>query len=124
MKRTAKIIFTTLIFYVFFFSILVFLSCGSFEPVRIQGEPQECNDKYTLMKFTTKLMGVFKKDSPSATTAMTLITLQHKECEEARERQRKELRRKECILLIYGPELLPKEENYKKYADFLECCKE
>jgi len=109
-----------------FFIILFSLSCNTFEPVTIPGELQECNDMYTLMAFSVKMSGGLGKDKSA--TALTLTSMAYQDCKQARLKEienkkvaLKQNRFQDCKKMIYGPELLPKESNYKKYSEFLEC---
>lgn len=106
----------------FLFGIIL-LACNSFGPIVIKDQPQECNDMYTLMDFSSRMSGIFSKENTSAATALTLMTLSYSDCKKAREDFKKQIRFDDCKKMIYGPVLLPKEENYKRYADFLECQK-
>ena len=99
------------------------MSCNSFEVYDSPKQPQECNDMYTFMSFTSAMTGVFNKGNSASGSALTLLTMTYADCKKARLQFRKDKRRKECIYIIYGGKLLPKNENYRKYADFMECNK-
>ena len=70
---------------ILFIILFVFLlGCSSFEPIKIEGEPQVCNDMYTFMAYSLKLQGTFKKDTISSANVMTIVTLLYQRCEAAR----------------------------------------
>ena len=136
-----KLILCKLLFFILMFG-LSNLACNTFntfKPTLIPDPPQECHDWYTLIHFTTKLTGAFSKSNTSVASALALVSLSYGDCKQARKELKKEAKerqerigkelkkmeaeriRQECIKLIYGPKLLPKKGNYKKYADFLEC---
>ena len=112
-------------YFVILFLVLS-VSCNSFERVEVEGQPDECNDMYTFMAYSIKLKEFLKSDD-NVKPMTTLIATWSVKCDQARkhikEEKENKARRAECIKLIYGPELLSKKDNYKKYSDFLECLK-
>lgn len=116
-----KIISFFVIFALLLFSAVFLFGCNTFKPTKIKGEPQECNDMYTLMDFSTRMSGFFKKSNTSSATALTLTTLSYADCKKAREAQEKKKRFEDCKKMIYGEKLKPKKDNYKMYADFADC---
>ena len=103
------------------FVIISLLSCGTFQPVKIEGEPQECNDTWTFVALANEMSGVFNKDTQLATTALTLVTVTYQRCITARELIKKQKRFDKCVVMIYGDKPQRKQDNYKKYADFSDC---
>jgi len=92
---------------------IFFLSgCKSFEPVVVDGQPPECNDFYTSMKYYSVQD---KGDSAFVGTV-------YNECKTARSDIRKQSREKHCKELIYGTADLNK-TDYKKYSEYQECSK-
>lgn len=128
MKNKMVLFFTLFAIALLGFIFLMGCNTTPFKPTIIKGQPDKCNDMYTLMDFTTKLQGIFSKGNSAATTALTLMTLSYGECSKERDKikadQKEKARQKrfdDCRTMIYGAELLPKEENYKRYSEFLEC---
>lgn len=109
--------------YLIIIPILFLVTCKSFQPITVPGEPPECNDMYTFMKLSTEMDGIFSKDTNTATTVLTLVTMTYTKCQEARSEQKKQIKFNTCVSIVYGEKLQPKAENYKKYADFMDCLK-
>lgn len=93
-------------------NIILLSGCKTFEPVIIDGQPDECNDFYTVMKYYS----VEGKDSAFVGTV-------YNECKTARTEKRKQEKEKHCKQLFYGSDVIDK-NDYKKYNQYLECCKE
>jgi len=93
-------------------NIFLLSGCKSFEVVTVKGEPSECNDFYTAMKYYS----VQEKDSAFVGTVYT-------ECKIARSAIRLQTREKHCKELIYGTDSLDK-TNYKKYSEYQDCSKQ
>lgn len=92
--------------------VLAFVGCKSFKPVVIQGQPDECNDFYSVLGYYTT---ADKGDS-------AFIGTVYNECKNARSESRKAVREKHCKDLIYGQGNFDK-DDYKKYNQYLECVK-
>lgn len=92
-------------------NILFLTGCKSFDPVVIQGQPDECNDFYSVLKYYS----VEGKDSAFVGTV-------YNECKTARSAVRLSAREKQCKELIYGQAELNK-SDYKKYSEYQECLK-
>ena len=93
-------------------SLFILSGCKTFDPVVVEGQPPECNDFYTSMKYYSVQGG----DSAFVGTA-------YNECKVARSAIRLQAREKHCKELIYGIDLLDK-TNYKKYSEYQECSKQ
>lgn len=93
------------------FLILV-VSCKTYKPITIQGQPDECNDFYSVMSYYYSLD---KIDSAFVGTV-------YNECKQARTEKRKCVREAHCKQLFYGNSELDK-TNYQKYSQYLECVK-
>lgn len=90
------------------------VSCKSFdvEDYVREGQPDECNDSYIFMGFYST---VEKSDA-------AMIGVVYTECKTAREQKRKMLREEHCRKMIFGDKPLDKDQ-YKLYAQYLECSK-
>ena len=86
------------------------MSCKSFDVIQIEGQPDECNDFYTVMKYYS----VEGKDSAFVGTV-------YQECKSARAEIRKQTKEKHCAKIIF-PEGLDKKQH-EKYMHYLECIK-
>ena len=115
-----ELIFIGILIILLALCIFIFSGC-SFKMVKIEGQPDQCNDYYTLVKLSDGMKGVFSKENTSVATVLTMANTVYAKCETAREELKKQKRFEDCIKIIYGPELLPKQENYKQYADFIDC---
>lgn len=85
--------------------------CKSFEPVTIEGQPDECNDFYSVLRYYVK----GGADSAFVGTV-------YQECKAARSENRKALREKHCKELFFGAGNVDK-TDYKRYAEYIECSK-
>lgn len=93
-------------------SLFILSGCKTFDPVVVEGQPPECNDFYTAMKYYSVQGG----DSAFVGTV-------YNECKIARSAIRLQAREKHCKELIYGTDTLDK-TNYKKYSEYQECLKQ
>jgi len=103
--------------------LIIIFGCNTFEPVVIKGQPEQCNDFYTLVKLSNGMKGIISKENTSVATVLNMANTVYSKCETARINQKKQKRFDDCVKIIYGDKLLPKEENYRKYADFADCLK-
>jgi hypothetical protein len=94
------------------FIFIFFIGCRNFDIVNIEGQPDECNDFYTVMKYYA---AAGQGDSAFVGTV-------YNECRTARAEIRQQVKEKHCKAMIYGEAGLDKTQ-YKKYADYLECIK-
>lgn len=92
-------------------NIFLLSGCKSFDPVVVQGQPDECNDFYSVLKYYS----VEGKDSAFVGTVFN-------ECKIARSAIRLQIREKHCKELIYGASEFNK-SDYKKYSEYQECLK-
>ena len=110
-------IFGSLIIVSLIVSIIVFtVGCNTFKVIQVEGQPDECNDFYTVMMFYAE-QSKGKGGGDSA-----FIGTVYNECKTAREGDRKMIKEKHCKALIFGDSPLDK-RNYKLYSQFLECSK-
>lgn len=100
-----------IIFMMIIFSAFIFVSCKNFDPIVIQGQPDECNDFYSVLKYYVK------NGADSA-----FVGTVYQECKAARAENRKAIREKHCKELFFGAGLVDK-TDYKRYAEFIECSK-
>jgi hypothetical protein len=88
--------------------LLMFLlpGCSSFSPIQIKGQPAECNDWFSAMKF-------YDKKQPD-----TMLLTVYQSCSQARIRARE----KNCKQWIFGNGQIDK-NKYPEYGHLLECLK-
>lgn len=100
---------------IFFLSIAgnVFLlsGCKSFSPVIVEGQPDECNDFYSILKYYS----VEGKDSAFVGTV-------YNECKLARAEKRDDKIKSLCKQ-IYFPGSDINKKDYETYSKYLECLK-
>ncbi len=86
---------------------MIFLpGCVSFSPVQVKGQPAECNDWYSAMKF-------YDKKAPD-----TMLLTVYQSCAQARIRARE----KNCKQWIFKDNPVDK-NKYPEYGYWLECLK-
>lgn len=88
------------------------VSCKTFKPIELEGQPKECEDFYTTMSYYSS-MG-------SADSAF--VGTVYNECKTARASERRALREKHCKEMFFGAVEIDKRE-YEKYVQYLECSK-
>ena len=88
------------------------IACKTYKPISVKGQPDECNDFYSVMSYYYSLD---KIDSAFVGTV-------YNECKTARAEKRKAERENHCKQLFYGNSELDK-TNYQKYSQYLECVK-
>ena len=91
--------------------ILLLVSCCNFKPVVVEGQPDECNDFYTVLRYYAKE----GRDS-------AFVGVVYNECRTARGEARRVIKENHCKDLIFGKDPLDK-SDYKRYTQFLECSK-
>lgn len=87
---------------------ILFIGCTSVKIFDVEGQPQDCNDWYTVMDWTIKR----KSDST------TLMTMQWEKCMEARE----SLKNRNCEIWIFQGGPIDKEDKVR-YAYYTACLK-
>ncbi len=92
--------------------VLFFVCCKTFDPIQVEGQPDICNDMYTVMSFNYK-NGI--KD-----TALVLKFAD--KCMEKRDNADKTLKDELCRK-SYFPEGVIDKANYQQYTGYLECLK-
>lgn len=132
MKNKMVLFFT--LFAIALLGFIFLMGCNT-NQVKVQRpttEPMECHDMDRFLDLAGKMVGILSKENTTAAASITLVTTSYADCKTERKNiiNKKELqaiekarqkRFDDCRNMIYGPELLPKEENYKRYSEFLEC---
>jgi hypothetical protein len=112
-QNSAKILFYLVVGGIICVAVLFgSTKCTFFSPVRIEGQPEECNDWYTSMKYDIKNK-----------SGGTMSALTYPDCQRARALKRKIQVQEHCRKQVFGQEIIDK-ENYKKYNLYLECIKD
>jgi hypothetical protein len=95
-----------------FFGVLGFAlsGCNNFKVVRIEGQPDEVNDFYTVLSFYNDT-----KNPDSA-----FIGIVYTECQKARAIKRQFEKEKHYRDLIFGEGKTIDKTDYKKYTEYLE----
>ena len=87
----------------------MFVSCRSFKPIWIDGQPDECNDFLTMLSFYHSV-----KSGDNA-----FIGTVYNECKTARAEGRQMARQSFCKELWFGDDQLDRRDN--RYVNYLEC---
>lgn len=117
------------------FIVSVGCGTGQAKKTRPVTDPMECHDMDGFRHLAGKMVGIISKENTTATIALTLVTTAYADCKTERKilikkkeneviRLREQYRFESCKRMIYGAEVLKKEEDYKKYADFADCRKQ
>lgn len=110
--------FIKLHFGVLFIIVLLILLQGcTWKPVQIKGQPDSCNDKLTFLREAKTMFG------KSNAGLVVLLTLQYNDCKNDRKQLRYDRGVANCTLIVYGPKLLPKKDNWEKATIFMDCVK-
>lgn len=96
-----------------FFVALMFTGCKSFNPITLEGQPDECNDFYSILRYYTT---ADKGDS-------AFIGIVYNECKAARAQVRQSKKELNCREIWYGKDKLIDKTDYQKYTGYLECNK-
>jgi hypothetical protein len=85
--------------------------CKSLTPVHIEGQPDECNDWYTVMEYDVLSGG-----------NGAIVGVVYPDCQAARKDKRRIARESHCKKMVFGADNLNK-SDYKRYNEYLECLK-
>lgn len=91
---------------------LLFSGCKSLHPIIIKGQPDECNNFYTVMDFYVQV----GKGSDSA-----FIGTVYNNCSAAQKDVRDAKKMNDCKDMWFGKDALIDKTKYDKYTGFLEC---
>ena len=92
-------------------NVFLLSGCKSFEPVIMEGQPDECNDFYSILKYYS----VEGKDSAFVGTV-------YNECKIARAEKRN-IKIKDLCKQLYFPDSEINKKSYEVYSQYLECLK-
>lgn len=91
-------------------SILLFSKCTTFKPIQVEGQPDECNDWYTIIAYDIK-----KNNKDGAFQALI-----YEECKKARKEKRELLKIESCKKRYFKDSVINKTDR-EKYNLYLEC---
>lgn len=89
----------------------LFMACNSFEIIQIKGQPDACNDMYTIMKLTASQSG---KDNAWA-------ALSWPDCKAARDKKAKIDKELRCREAWFGKDKPIDRTQFQKWSDYMEC---
>jgi hypothetical protein len=89
-----------------------FIGCKSLHPIFIKGQPDECNNFYTVMDFYVQV----GKGQDSA-----FIGTVYNNCSQAQKDIRDTKKTNDCRDLWFGKDAILDKSKYDKYTGFLEC---
>lgn len=112
------ILLSLIIFLLVGLIISQFICCGSFEPIRIEGETDECNAMYTAWAFSLKLQEFTKKGKSSGEGIATILT---KECIDSWKRKRKSNLEEKCKNKYYSKNEDITSAGKDRYILYLKC---
>ena len=92
------------------FVVPMLTGCKSFKPIIVEGQPDECNDFYSVLSFYTK------QDKGDA----AFVGIVYSECKEARGQKREIEKELNCRTIGFQKDPIDK-SKYEKYTGYMEC---